>query len=41
MWVCGLVILVGYTEDGLTPQGEAISNRVELEGLSLTARQDG
>jgi len=38
--ISGLVMLVGYTENGLLPRGEAISNNVQLQGLSLTSKGD-
>lgn len=37
--ISGVVILVGYTERGLTPEGEATTNAVLLEGLSLTTKE--
>lgn len=37
----GLVMLVGYTESGLTPAGDTVTNRVQLEDLSVTVRGDG
>jgi hypothetical protein len=39
--ISGLVVLVGYTESGLTPTGDPVTNRVELEDLTLTVKGDG